>query len=84
MSTTLNVPAKFWHDHKDRGNSGSAQVVGYGKSLVTVILDDEAWRDLYSDADYYAGQDSGVWAGDYRGLIASAKATLRRMNEVAA
>lgn len=84
LPITIKVPGKFWYDHKDRGCSETAEVVKYGKTLVTVTLDEEAWRDLYSDAEYYAEQDSDVWAGDYRGLISSAKATLRRMTAVIA
>lgn len=84
MSVTLQIPAKFWDDHHiGRGCSETAIVIKENKQLVTVELDDEAWGDLYSDASYYAEQDGSVWASDFRGLISSAKATLRRMNAVA-
>lgn len=84
QAITMKVPARFWYDHKERGCSETAEVLHYGKQLVTVVLDEEAWKDLYSDAEYYATQETSVWAADYRGLIASAKATVRRMTEVKA
>jgi hypothetical protein len=80
MTLAIQVPSKFWHDHYDRcGNEGTAEVLHSGQRMTLVILDQAAWDNLYGDADYYATQDFGVWGHDMRGLIDSARATLRRM-----
>lgn len=77
------IPTLFWRDHFDRAENDTAEVVKAGERLTTVILDEAAWANLYSDADYYASQDNDVWAGDYRGLINSARTTLKRMTAAA-
>jgi hypothetical protein len=80
MSVTMKVPALFWHDHKGRGFGATALMVKDGKGLVEVNLDEPAWNDLYSDASFYAASDSHWFTGDYRGIVASAKTTIRRMD----
>lgn len=82
---TIEIPTTFWRDHGgERGCSPTAEIIKQNDRLTTVILDAEAWDDLYSDADYYATQDYKVWSSDYRGTIASARATLKRMKAVGA
>ena len=81
---TIQVAPRFWYDHKDRGCSPTAEVIKYTDKNVTVLLDETAWADLYSDAEYYGGSDSNWFAGDYRGIVASARATLARMRRAQA
>jgi hypothetical protein len=83
MKITISVPTLFWNDHYDRcGEEGKAKVIKRGSKLTTVQLDQAAWDNLLGDADYYATQDFGVWGSDLRGLIGSARTTLRRMQAV--
>jgi hypothetical protein len=79
---TISVAPRFWYDHKDRGCSPTAEVIKYTEKNVTVLLDEQAWSDLYSDAEYYGGSDGNWFGGDYRGLVASARSTLRKMQSV--
>ncbi len=80
---TIQIPTLFWNDHYERcGEEGVAEIIKRGDRLTTVRLDDEAWDNLLGDADYYGTQDFSVWGSDLRGLVASARATLRRMKAV--
>ena len=73
----IQIPTMFWTDHQFRcGGYGKAKVIKSGAKLTTVRLDQEAWENLYGDAAYYSTQS---FAFDLRGLISSARATLRRM-----
>lgn len=82
----VTLPLKFWTDHRNRGCSESAIELKRNKVYVTVQLDDEAWDDIYSDADFYATYFEG---GNRRtedeqsmvDLESSAKATLKRLKE---
>lgn len=82
----LTVPGIFWRDHIDRcaDHPGERIVIGSEDSRrVVVELDDEALKNLRSDADYYS--DGVVFAGEtqaYRSLINSARATVRALARV--
>jgi hypothetical protein len=79
----VTLPLKFWSDHRYRGCSESAVELKRNKVYVTVQLDDEAWQDIYSDADYYATYKSTdpEAEADLVALIPSAKATFKRLQE---
>ena len=80
----VTLPLKFWTDHKSRGCSESAVELKRNKVFVTVQLDKESWDDIYGDAEYYATFTSTEpeYEADIIGLIPSAKATLRRLEEI--
>jgi hypothetical protein len=79
----IQIPTMFWNDHQGRcGEYGKAKVIKSGVKLTTVRLDQEAWDNLLGDADYYSTQSFDVWNQDLRGLIMSARATLRRMKSI--
>jgi hypothetical protein len=58
ITYTVRVPAMFWKDHTARGLPEAISERRAGHS-VWLVLDDEAIYDLYSDADYYSGDDWG-------------------------
>lgn len=80
MSTvTLEVPAKFWDDHDERGcvnHSGTGYELKRTKRLVTVALHPRDAYDLMTDAEFYS--DNGD-SGQDPGLRRSASATLDRI-----
>ncbi len=80
----VTLPLKFWTDHKNRGCSESAVEIKRNKVYVTVELDEAAWQDIYSDAEFYATFTSTEpeYEADIIALIPSAKATLRRLEEI--
>ncbi len=83
MNVVVTLPLKFWSDHRNRGCSESAVELKRNKVYVTVQLDDEAWQDIYSDAEYYAtykSEDPEAEA-DIVALVESAKSTFRRLQE---
>ena len=81
----ITLPLKFWTDHRNRGCSESAIELKRNKVYVTVQLDDEAWDDIYSDADFYATYfDNCRRTEDEQSMVdleSSAKATLKRLKE---
>jgi hypothetical protein len=82
----VTLPLKFWTDHKNRGCSESAVELKRNKVYVTVQLDDEAWDDIYSDAEFYATYfDNSRRTEDEQSMVdleSSAKATLKRLQEL--
>jgi hypothetical protein len=91
------VPAAFWNDHTSRDldfvsfemRSSSAEWGVYDDgSYVLLVMDDEAFRELVSDADHYA---NGYDEDTYGALMESARRTIvalweqcgRRMQELA-
>ena len=79
---TIELPLKFWTDHKNRECSPSSIELKRNKVYVTVQLDEEAWSDIYSDAEYHAtfkSEDPEAEA-DTVALVDSAKATLKRLD----
>ena len=71
----VTVPSYFYDDHADRCSEGV--VVKRTKREVTVELDREEYEDLYTDAEHYS-HEREYWEFD-RGLVLSARATLRRL-----
>jgi len=72
------LPARFVLDHVSRGLLRPSAVLRVtGRSVVLELTDAEA-AELLSDARHYADQANG-YAADYRGLVASAKATIRAL-----
>jgi hypothetical protein len=86
MIKVVVLPLKFWQDHRNRGCSESAIELSKNKRFVTVQLDKESWDDIYSDAEFYATYfDSYKRTEDEQDMVdleGSAKATLRRLQEV--
>jgi hypothetical protein len=82
MTYTIKVPKRFYDDHRYRECGRSGKIVKEYASHYLVELDQEAWDDLYSDADYYGmdNPDEDLWQ-NYRGVILSARATLKVMTE---
>jgi hypothetical protein len=81
---TIELPLKFWLDHKNRDCSPSSIESKRNKIYVTVQLDEEAWSDIYSDAEFYATYfDNRRRTEDEAMMVeleSSAKATLKRLN----
>jgi hypothetical protein len=78
------LPLTFYKDHLNRGCGSTAQVVEQNKKFMTVILDEQAWIDIYSDADYYI---SMMGTQDYPGnesIVASAVRTMVKLDEAVA
>lgn len=74
----VKIPAKFYWDHtyRDLPETGRSELVKQTKSYVVVRLDEDAERDLLTDAAYYA--DGSTNAG-MPGLASSARATLKAL-----
>lgn len=83
MKRTIRIPPRFYQDHRSRECGQSGVIVKRTKTYYIVELDQEAWDDLYSDADYYGADNSDGWFdGDgMRGIISSARATLKVMKQ---
>lgn len=76
---TITVPRTFFKDHLNRGCGETAKVVRETQTTFLVELDQEAWTDLYSDAEYY---ESFIGTDDYAGnepIVGSAVRTLARL-----
>ena len=82
MKRSIKIPKRFYDDHRFRDCGQSGIKVKETATYYIVELDQEAWDDLYSDADYYGmdNPDEDLWA-NYRGVILSARATLKVMKE---
>ena len=82
MSYIIKIPQRFYDDHRYRECGQSGKILKKYASHYLVELDQEAWDDLYSDADYYGmdNPDEDLWQ-NYRGVVLSARATLKVMNE---
>jgi len=83
MKRTIKIPPRFYQDHRTRDCGQSGRVIKWAKTYVLVELDQEAWDDLYSDADYYGADNSDGWfdSPGMKGIITSARATLRVMKQ---
>lgn len=77
--TTVDLPARFHADHTARDLAGGT-VVKRTARLVRVELDAASYDELLADARHYAaGADAGFDPAELGGLIASARATVRRL-----
>lgn len=74
----IKLPKRFYADHRARDCGQSGKVVHSTKNFVTVELDDVAFEDLKSDADYYASFDGEDFHIN-RGVCLSARATLKAL-----
>ena len=74
----VKVPPRFYWDHVSR-DLPAGTVVSETRSYVRVDLDQSEFEELISDANHYA-YSMGAGGFDDRGLIASARATLRRLD----
>ena len=79
MTNTIKVPAYFYDDHDSR-ELPTPCVLHRTARAVTVAIDDLNLPELLSDAKYYADPE-GDFEPECRGLIASAKATVRAINK---
>lgn len=82
---TVKVPKAFVQDHDDRllmKRGLAAAVVKATKAGYTLDLTPEEFAELLDDARFYADQGCEVFGWEYRGLIASAKATVKAMEKV--
>lgn len=80
---TIKLPAMFYEDHEGR-ELPSGDVLKRGKRLVTVQCDDETLDEIESDAKHYASMTAGESSNcdmdeSYRGLVGSAKTTVKRI-----
>ena len=73
--TQIKVPLYFFSDHYER-ELPTPSVLSRTARTVTVAANDPNLAELLNDAEYYADPD-GDWEADCRGLIASARATVR-------
>jgi hypothetical protein len=74
---TYQLPALFWYDHLARDLPAGAKI-HETKRYVYVELDRETYDELVSDSRHYA-YEMGSAGFEGHGLIASARATLRRL-----
>jgi hypothetical protein len=79
MSAKIKIPDRFYIDHMERALP-TPEDVGNFKNHALVMADDPALWELLSDAEHYA-HPSGPDAAP-RGVIASAKATVRAIRNV--
>lgn len=76
---TIRVPAYFYIDHLERALDTPADL-GKSKTHATVAVDDPHLGELLDDAEHYAHPSGPDACG--RGLIMSAKATVRAIRNV--
>lgn len=75
----VTVPARFWDDHASSADNAGT-ILRRTLKTVTVELDDRQLEDLRSDAEVYATGAHDFW-DEYRGLVLSARATLKALRE---
>lgn len=75
----VTIPPRFWHDHALRADDWPGTVVRESTRGVVVLLTAEQEADLAADARFYAESDPGWFGPAARGLVASARATLRAL-----
>lgn len=78
MTKTYRLPPAFYWDHVSRELPAGRVVKELARSVV-VELDEEAFDDLLSDAEFYADSRNGIEGVEYLGLRASAKATAKTL-----
>jgi hypothetical protein len=75
----VELPPRFYDDHVSR-ELPSGEVIHRTAREVTVLLTEEEWAELRSDAEHYAGgARNGFEDPGLLGLVTSARATLRRL-----
>jgi len=78
-SKVYKLPARFTQDHIERDLLDDERVVRWTREHAFVALTDDEWCEFESDADYYATGTG--FHPEYRGLIASARATLKALRQ---
>jgi hypothetical protein len=79
MSTAVyNLPPRFYDDHVSRGLP-AGEFIKRTARYVRVRLDDNAYADLLSDARFYMDCGDPTLIAENPGLVASARATVRRL-----
>lgn len=74
------IPPRFYFDHLARECGKSGKIVSSAKNYLIVELDDIALSDLLSDASYYS-ESNDISDPSIRGLVTSARATLRAIDK---
>lgn len=75
---TVRIPARFFGDHEGRCCEPFCSPVRRTERFVWLKLSDEGIDELLDDAKHYATHGLlGEWARENRGLIKSAKATVK-------
>lgn len=77
----VKLPVRFYEDHQARDCGSTGIVLQERKSFTEVSLDSVAYDDLHSDCTYYNTFTGDDYAWN-RGLVLSARATLKRLNDV--
>jgi hypothetical protein len=75
----VEVPARFYADHLARECGKTGKILKSKNNSFIVDLDAVSLQDLISDADYYANIDDECLWNENRGLVLSARATLKRL-----
>jgi len=73
----VTIPARFFYDHQSR-DLPTGRVTGATSKLVQVDVTPDELAEWRSDAEHYA-TPGNFTDPDLRGLVASARATLRRL-----
>lgn len=82
-SHVVDLPARFYDDHVGRGLAGGVEVKRLARD-VRARLNDYEVVDLLADARFHLDMSRmGAYEADMRGLVASAKATVRRLGPIA-
>jgi len=77
---TIDLPHAFYDDHTDRGCGSTGRIIKTLSKTYRVSLDREAFADLRSDARHYGLDSASEFWQDYRALVLSARATLKRLD----
>jgi hypothetical protein len=79
-ANTYKIPPRFYLDHVARGCGETGKIVRSTNNSLTVELDTQALDDLLSDALYYV-ECADTFDPPIPGLIASARATIKKLKE---
>jgi hypothetical protein len=77
-SIEVTIPSVFYWDHVDRDLPAGEIIKSYANGRLFVRLDEDEFNELLSDAEYYAEGGGGL-TSEYRGLMASARATVKAL-----
>ena len=77
----IRIPELFYTDHKERDLPTPHNFAKPNPRYVIIDSDDPAFDELIDDAKFYTGAGivSEIWES-YRGLVMSARATLKAIN----
>ena len=80
--TTYKVPTLFLNDHLNRCDDcyeNPIQVIAKGSLISIVSLDESTYKDLFSDADYYASLFGTADYAENKSIVDSAMKTIKRL-----